>query len=137
MSMNNNQGSGLGSLIASILQIILVGILALYAKRSSFFRPFYWYVVQLGAVFVGMMVSVVVMGMFALMGLYGNDVVEIIALIVWGLVTLGSISEIHVTMEQIEKSLFDNVFQLSDSQKVLGFIYGILLHCWVVYKYII
>jgi len=127
MNMNNNNG-GLGSLITTILQAIVVGIIALYAKRSSFFRPVYWAVVQLGAVLVGTIITAVLYGIFCIFGLRENSFVEMFCIGVWGLVSLGSISEIHTTMEQVEQEMFGDVAQLNIVQKILGFIYGLILH---------
>ena len=129
--MIENRRTGLGSLVVSIFKIVALGILAIYAKRNTFTRPFFWFVVQLGAVFAGLIVSVVLMAIFALLGWYETTAAEIICLSVWGLVSLGSISEIVYTLESIEEAMFGNIIQLSTFRKFLGFIYGALMHVWL------
>lgn len=130
--MNNR----LGSLVASLFKVLMLVALALFAKRSAFFRPFYWFVVQFGAFFAGLAVIVALLLPLAVFVDVGNmsDLSYIIIIGIWILVSIGSIAEIHKTFEQMELETFGNIIHLSTRQKVLGFIYGLLLHTWLLYK---
>lgn len=132
--MSTNTSNGFGSLIVSLLKIVIIGVLAIMAKRTSFTRPFYWFVVQIGAVMVGLFIALIpyaLVAVFTNIDLH-NTILNWFCIGVMGLFTLASISEIHNTMESIENAMYGNVVVLTSTQKVLGFIYGLLLHLWLI-----
>jgi hypothetical protein len=132
--MAERKGYGIVSFGVSLLKIFIIALFAVYAKRYSFTRPFYWFVVQLAAIFTGLIVAVLFMAIFALFGCYQSKFAEIICLSLWGLVSLGSISEVVCAMEYIELEIFENIIQLKPLQKVFGFIYGVMMHAFLIYK---
>jgi len=97
--MNNR----LGSLVASLFKVLMLVALALFAKRSAFFRPFYWFVVQFGAFFAGLAVIVALLLPLSVFDDVGtmSDLSYIIIIGIWILVSFGSLSQIHKTFEQM------------------------------------
>ena len=130
MNNNNNvqSNSGLGSFIVTLLKVLVIAIVAVYAKRFWLTRPFYWFIVQFAAVFIGVMFMVGISLIITLFSHELNKALEMVYLCIGSLIALGSIQEVVGAMDALEMELFDEVTYISPIRKVIGFAVGIAMH---------